>query len=97
MPFHVLAGACSMTVLRVRPSLTVELRSLQIIGEQIPDHVICEKLHPAVCMMDDEPFARSKQFVRDDERAYGIATGAPAGIPDDVSVTFRKAGIFRRI
>ena len=64
------------------------MRRLQIVSEQIPDHFIGEKFHTAICMMDDEPLARYQEFVRNDKGSYGVITGAPTRIANDVSITF---------
>jgi len=60
VPFHEFACAGSMTVLRIRPSFTVKFCGLQTISKQIADHVVCEKLHTAVGMVDDKPFTSSQ-------------------------------------
>ena len=78
-----------MTVLRLRPSFTVKFCGFETVSKQIADHVVCEKLHAAVGMVDDKPLASSQQLVRDDERANGVVGRAPTGISNDVGVTFR--------
>ena len=73
-----------MTVVWIRPRFAIEMRRLQIVSEHIG-----EKLHTTICMMDDEPLARSQKLVRNDKRSYGVITGAPTRIANDVSITFR--------
>jgi hypothetical protein len=38
----------------------VKFCGLQTISKQIADHVVCEKLHTAVGMVDDKPFTSSQ-------------------------------------
>ena len=47
--------------------------------------------------MDDEPFLRAKQFVRDNERTNGVLARSAAGVAHDMRVTLRKSGELRRI
>ena len=57
VPFYELTCARSMTVLRIRPSFTVKLCGFQTISKQIADHVVREKLHATVGVVDDKPLA----------------------------------------
>ena len=63
MPFYKLASARAMTVLRIRPSFTVEFGRFQIVIKQVSDHIIREKLHAAIGVMDYKPLASSEELV----------------------------------
>jgi hypothetical protein len=63
MPFYELTSARTMTVLWIRPSFTFEMRRFQVVTQQITDHIIREKLHPAIGVMDYEPLTSSEELV----------------------------------
>ena len=63
MPFYKLASARAMTVLWIRPSLTVKIGRFQIVIKQIPDHIIREELHAAIGVMDYKPLMGSEELV----------------------------------
>src|SRR6516164_7173111 len=47
--------------------------------------------------MNDEPFARAEQLVRDDQGSDRVVGGAASGVSNDMRVAFRKSRIFRGI
>ena len=52
-----------MTVFWIRPSVTVQSGRFQIVIKQISHHIIGEKLHTAIGVMDDKPLASSEELV----------------------------------
>ena len=49
-----------MAVFSIRPNFPVEMCGLQIVSKQIAYHVIREKLHSAIGVMNYKPLARSQ-------------------------------------
>ena len=97
MPFYESARTGSFTVFRIGPQLAVEMGRFQTVIEQIAHDAVSKKLHPAIGVMDNKPFASSEQLVRNHEGSDGIIGGAAAGVADHVCVTFGKACVFRRV
>jgi hypothetical protein len=97
MPFDEVAGRVTPVVVRVRPGLAVEARGRQIVLEQIGDHLVGEKLHAAIRVMNDKPFLRAEELVRNDQRPYGVVSRAAARVADDMRVAFREASVFGRV
>jgi len=56
--------------------------------------LVGERLHAAIGVMDDEPFAGAEQFGGDHERADRVIGRPAAGVADHMGVTFGKAGVF---
>ena len=65
--------------------LFVERRRRKVV-EKIRHDLVGEQLHPAIGVMDDEPFLGAEQLVRDDERADRVIRRAAAGVPDHMCV-----------
>jgi hypothetical protein len=49
----------------IRPALAIERSRPEIVIEEIGDDIVGKKLHSAIRVMNDEPFARPEQLVRD--------------------------------
>jgi hypothetical protein len=81
----------------VRPTPAVEGGGRKIVFEQISDNLVGKQLHAAIRMMNDEPFTRAEQFVRDDQRPYRIVGGATAGVANHMRIALREPGVFCRI
>jgi hypothetical protein len=47
-------------VVGVRPALAVKRRRPEIVIEEIGDDIVGKELHPAIRVVNDEPFARAK-------------------------------------
>ena len=56
-----------------------------------------KECHPAIGVMDHEPFLCSEQLVGDDKGSYRVVAGATARIANHVGVAFAQARILRRI
>ena len=81
----------------ITEALGPELGGLEAAGEQGAHHLVGEELHPAVGVVDDEPFTGAEQLVGDDERADGVVARPTTRIANHVRVAFGQAGILRRI
>ena len=66
----------------MRGSVLLESRTYLLIGEA---------LHPAVRMLDHEPFICSEHPVGDQQRANHIVRHAPACVADHVRVALRES------
>ncbi|GCC45103.1 hypothetical protein chiPu_0029473 [Chiloscyllium punctatum] len=97
MPVDELARDRTAFVFWIRPCLAIELRGAQIVRQEVADDLVGEQLHPAIAMMDDEPFIRSEQLVRDHERADRVIGRASSRITDHVSIALGKSSILCRV
>ena len=97
VPFDEVAGRVTAVVMRVRPFLSVEGGGAQVVFEQVGDDLVGKELHPAIGVVDDEPFLRAEQLVRDDERADRVVGRPAAGVADDMRVALGEPGVFGRI
>ena len=97
VPLDEMAGGMTASMMGVRPTPAVEGGGRKIVFEQIGDNLVGKQLHAAIRMMNDEPFTRAEQFVRDDQRPYRVVGGAAAGIANHMRVPFGEASVFCRI
>jgi hypothetical protein len=97
MPFDEVTGGVTPVVVRVRPCLAVKARGRKIVLEQISDHLVGEKLHAAIRVMNDKPFLRAEELVGNDKRPDGVVGCTAARVADDMRVALREAGVFGRV
>ena len=96
-PVDVIALSAARTLAAIVPAIRVDGSGFQAAGEQIAHDFIGEQLHAAVGVMDDEPFPRSQQFIRNHQGTNGVFTGASAGVAYHVGVALRQTGVFGRV
>jgi hypothetical protein len=65
VPLDEMAHRMTAFVMGIRPALAVKRRRPEIVVEEIGDDIVGKELHPAIRVVNDEPFARAKQLMRD--------------------------------
>jgi hypothetical protein len=69
-PFDVFAGTRTRAFADVAEAIGSEFGSFKAGIEEAAHDVVGEKFHAAIGVMDDEEFARTEEFVADDEGTY---------------------------
>src|SRR5262245_21950047 len=91
MPFDELAIDRARALADVAPAGFAKLCSVEAFRQQIAHHLVGERLHAAIGVMDDEPFAGAEQLGGDHERADRVIGRPAAGVADHMGVAFGKA------
>src|SRR5258706_13771866 len=94
VPVDVVTGDGAAAVLRIRPSLAVELRGFKVVFPQIPDDLPGKQLHSAIAVVHDEPFLGVEQLMGNNQPANSIVRCSAARIADDAGAAFGLAGVF---
>jgi hypothetical protein len=92
-PLDVFTGARAWTLANILETLRGERGGFEAGCQQIAHDVVGEEFHAAIGVVNDEEFARAKQFVTDDQGTNGVVAGAAAGVAYDVRVAFGEACI----
>jgi hypothetical protein len=82
------------------PTIGFKFRGLEALSQERAHHVVRERLHATIRMMDHEPLVSAEQLVGDYKGANSIIAGAASCVTDDVSVPFLQpclAGRVRRL
>jgi hypothetical protein len=60
MPLDEMTGRVATMVMGIRPLLSIEGGGSKIVLEEVAHDVVGERLHPAIGVMNDEPFSGAK-------------------------------------
>lgn len=79
VPFDEMAMHAARPMAVIVPAMLVDGRGLEALLEQTADDLIVEKLHSAICMMNNEPFLRTeKLYEMTSERMASSVARPPA-------------------
>ena len=90
MPCHGLSGVRTRLAIIagipgwVNPGLAIKNGGFQVFFKQVAYLFVCNQGHAAVGMVDNKPFQRTEEFMRDNQRAYSIFSGTPARIAQNM-------------
>ena len=96
-PIDILSLARSRAVAGVSPLCPVVRRRLEAPREEVAEDFPREELHAAVRVVNDEPFPRAQELVRDDQGPERVVARAASGVADDVGVALAQACDLGRI
>src|SRR5262249_27858541 len=80
VPFDELAVDRARALADVAPTGFAELCGVEAFRQQIAHHLVGERLHAAIGVMDDEPFAGAEQLGGDHERADRVIGRRPPAL-----------------